>query len=529
MARRSLALPAFVAEIGRPENAPKIQAGIYTGYATALSFGGLAWYAEAKGVIPPSPGFAALVVAKLVTNTLSWITLRARVLHLSFAALNIAADLLVMTGAVYLTGGPHSPLLPIYFIEVAVMALLTNLGLTIVTIAASFLLFAGMSALVHTGVLPLSPTPYEHLGALTTPYVIVTIAAFGMCILAPGAYVAIIVQRLRDREAALEERARELLEATREKSQFMVNVTHELRTPLHGILGLSDLLREGIYGPVTEQQRESIGDIEQSARTLLELIDGLLLLARAEAAKLDLAVSEVALEEVLSSVVATSRWMLGRKALAIDVEIEPDLPVLSTDRGKLAQILVNLLANAIKFTPEDGHVVLAAKRAGEAVAIAVRDDGIGIPAREIERIFEAFHQVDGSASRTYGGAGLGLSVVRRLVQMLEGEIAVESVEEKGSTFTVTLPITLDQRSAGGGSGSARAGGRRSRAACRGGARRARRSSPCDRGRRGGARARPSSRARRRRARRGGPSLRRCAAARSRPRRWSRPTRRPPPW
>lgn len=440
MKRRWLAVPAFIAEIGRPENAPKVQAGIYTGYATTVTFGALAWFAAAKGVIPPSPGFAALVVAKLVTNTLSWITLRARVLHLAFATLNITADLLVMTGAVYLTGGPNSPLLPIYFIEVAVMALLTNLGLTIVTIGASFLLFAGMSLLVHAGALPLLPTPYQHIGSLTTPYVLVFIAAFGLTTLAPGAYVAIIVQRLRDREAALEERARELLEATKEKSQFMVNVTHELRTPLHGILGLTDLLREGIYGPTTEQQQASFTDIERSAKGLLELIDGLLLLARAEAAKREVVASRVVVEEVVASVAATGRWMRGKKALAIDLEVEPELPIVSTDRSKLAQILVNLLANAIKFTPEGGRVVLSAQRDGEAIEIAVSDDGIGIPEPEIERIFEAFHQVDGSASRVYGGAGLGLSVVRELVHMLEGEIAVRSAEGRGSTFTVRLPL-----------------------------------------------------------------------------------------
>jgi signal transduction histidine kinase len=113
---------------------------------------------------------------------------------------------------------------------------------------------------------------------------------------------------------------------------------------------------------------------------------------------------------------------------------------VSTDRGKLAQILLNLLANAIKFTPDGGRVILAARRAGEAVEIAVSDDGIGIPEPEIARIFEAFHQVDGSASRTYGGAGVGLSVVRELVRMLGAEITVESAEGEGSTFTVRLPV-----------------------------------------------------------------------------------------
>jgi signal transduction histidine kinase len=435
-------VPAFVAEMGREEFRAKIQAGIYTGYGTAISFGLLAWYSAENGLIPRSPGFTGLVVAKLVTNTLSWISLRARVLHLPFAALNITADLLVMTGTVYLTGGPASPLLPIYFIEAAVMALLTNVGLTVVTITTSFLLFATMSALIRAGVLPLLPTPYERIGGLTTPYVICVVVAFGMSLLAPGAYIALIVQQLRAKEAALEERARELVEAAREKSQFMVNVTHELRTPIHGILGLSDLLREGIYGPVTERQQESLGGIDQSARNLLELIDGLLLLARAEAAKLELTVGPVVVEEIVDRVASTARQMRGRKELTLDVAVARDLPVLQTDRGKLAQVLLNLVANAIKFTPPGGRITVEARRAGPDVELVVRDTGIGIPEAEVDRIFEPFHQVDGSTSRAYGGAGLGLALVRTLVQRLDGRISVESAEGVGSTFTLLLPVSI---------------------------------------------------------------------------------------
>jgi signal transduction histidine kinase len=293
--------------------------------------------------------------------------------------------------------------------------------------------------------LPLLPTPYERVGSITTPYLVCVVGAFAMCILAPGAYVAIIVQQLREKEVRLEERARDLLEAAREKSQFMVNVTHELRTPLHGILGLSDLLREGIYGPVTEAQKESLGGIDTSAKNLLELIDGLLLLARSEAGKLELTVAPVAVEEVVDRVAATGRWMRGTKELTIDVSVPQGLPELWTDRGKLAQILVNLLANAIKFTPEGGRVAIEARREGEGVTVAVRDTGIGIPAAELGRIFEAFHQVDGSSSRAYGGVGLGLTLVQTLARMLEGEVRAESAEGKGSTFTLTLPARIAER------------------------------------------------------------------------------------
>jgi signal transduction histidine kinase len=219
----------------------------------------------------------------------------------------------------------------------------------------------------------------------------------------------------------------------------MVNVTHELRTPLHGILGLSDLLGNGVYGPVTEPQREAVQGIEQSARSLLELIDALLLLARSEAAKLEVVVAPVAIAEVVGSVAATGRWMRGRRDLTVDVSVAADLPPLTTDRGKLAQILVNLLANAIKFTPDGGRVTIDARREGDGLAVSVSDTGIGIPAMELARIFDEFHQVDGSSSRAYGGVGLGLALSQRLARALGGEVRVASVEGKGSTFTVTLP------------------------------------------------------------------------------------------
>jgi signal transduction histidine kinase len=434
--------PPWIAEIGRESFRANVQAGIYTGYGTALFFGAVVWYGMSHGVLPPWPAFAWLVIAKLTTNTLSWITLRARVLHLEFATLNIAADLFVMTGGVYLTGGPHSPLLPIYFIEVAVMALLTNLGLTIVTITASFILFSVMCGLILAGVLPLLRTPSEIVGSLTVPLLATLLACFAMSTLAPGAYIALIVQRLRAKETVLEERERQLLEAAREKSQFMVNVTHELRTPLHGILGLSDLLRDRVYGPVTPEQIEAVQGIEQSARGLLEMVDSLLFLARAEAAKMELTLGVVQPSEVVNRVAAAGRWLRGRKELAIEVSAPDDLPSLQTDRGKLAQILLNLVANAIKFTPEGGTVSVSACAAGEGVEIAVTDTGIGIPEDEVAHIFDEFHQVDGSASRTYGGAGLGLAVVRRLAGVLGGDVRVKTKEGEGSTFTLRLPLRM---------------------------------------------------------------------------------------
>jgi signal transduction histidine kinase len=184
-----------------------------------------------------------------------------------------------------------------------------------------------------------------------------------------------------------------------------------------------------------------LSDIERSAQGLLELIDGMLLLARAEARKLDVVVGEVSVPEVVNSVAATGRWMLRKKPLALEVEIEPDLPSIASDRGKLVQILLNLLANAIKFTAR-GEVGIRAAVEGEWVTFGVWDTGIGIAKEHLSVIFSPFWQVEQRATRQYGGTGLGLSVVRRLAQLLGGTVEVESELRVGSRFTVRIPREL---------------------------------------------------------------------------------------
>ncbi len=139
---------------------------------------------------------------------------------------------------------------------------------------------------------------------------------------------------------------------------------------------------------------------------------------------------------------STAQWILGGKQLTIALDLEPTLPVLVSDRGKVNQIVLNLLSNAIKFTPDGGTITLRSRRAGpDAIAIDVADTGVGISPRDLEHVFDEFHQVDGSMSREYGGVGLGLSLARRLLVLLGGTIAVESELGRGSVFSVTLPLT----------------------------------------------------------------------------------------
>lgn len=442
--------PSFVAELGQESSRPKLRMGVRSGYALSLAFGTLALAGQAAGMVPWSASFHLLVLGKLVTNTLAWLGLRTGKYPLELGGINVMMDVVVMTGAIYLTGGQLSPLFSIYVIEITVIALLTNLGTTILIAVFALVLYSAMCLLTYGGVLPGHPPPVALTGGVNLPYTLVQLGYAAFVLGVPTFFTAAILRRLRDKEAALELRRRELIEAGKQKSQFMANVTHELRTPIHGICGLSDLVETGVYGPVTDRQRHAHQSIKRAAHGLLHLIDSLLQLARSDAGKLSFQPSVVDLEDLLPQVVASARAMVGTNPVELTMDVAPQLPPITTDRGKLNQILVNLLSNAVKFTPDGGRVTVAARRDGLAkVAVSVTDTGVGIAEEDLEKIFHEFRQVDGSVERAYGGVGLGLTLAQRLATLLGATITVRSELGQGSTFTVTLPIEGPPRTASG--------------------------------------------------------------------------------
>lgn len=429
--------PPSLAEVGSEAFRPKLETGVFTGYATVVTLLAIAVAAHHFALIERLDWALALVATKFVTNTLAWLALSRRRAVIEASTINIAADVILMTGAVYFTGGAFSPLVSLYFVEVAVMALLTNVGLTVATVLGAFTTYVAMVTLVATGVLArtASVVPAQP----TTAHVVVIVAFVGGVLFAPGLYVAIIVQRLRDRERALEARAQELVDASRAKSEFTANITHELRTPLHGILGMGELIEDEIYGPVTDKQRDAIRAIRSSAAGLLELIDSLLVLARDESLGLEVHKSTFDLNEVLSAITATARMLAGSRELSIELSLCDNEPhVVETDRKKLVQILVNLVANAVKFTGDRGAVRVALRREERSWIIAIEDNGRGIAPSMLTKIFEPYVQEDGSAVRAHGGAGLGLAVVKKLSDLLGMQVSVESSLGDGSVFSLRI-------------------------------------------------------------------------------------------
>ena len=231
----------------------------------------------------------------------------------------------------------------------------------------------------------------------------------------------------------------EMRELEKLKSQFLANMSHELRTPLNSIIGFSRVILKGIDGPITDLQQQDLTAIYNSGQHLLGLINDILDLSKIEAGKMELTFDEIDIEKLIKSVMSTVMGLVKDKPVRLEEKIEANLPTVKADSMRVRQILINLFSNAAKFTDE-GNITVIAERKDSSILISVKDSGPGISEADQQKLFQAFSQVDASATRATGGSGLGLSISKQLVTMHGGEIGLNSVEGKGSTFYFTLPI-----------------------------------------------------------------------------------------
>jgi len=262
------------------------------------------------------------------------------------------------------------------------------------------------------------------------------------------------LQRARDE---LQLRVRELEQANRLKSEFLSTVSHELRTPLNVIIGYADMLAEGGCGELNETERKIIAAIRGYSGLQLKLITDVLDFSRLSSGKVSFHVEHFDPAPLLAEVAALYRGRLGNPDIRLEVAAAPGTPALETDRVKFQEILYNLVDNAVKFTSR-GEIRISARPSadGRSVVVEVSDTGPGIPAEDLDHIFDPFRQVGKSSTRETGGVGLGLSIVKNLVEVLGGAIAVESRLGSGTTFRVEIPCRL-RADGGNGSGTPRAG------------------------------------------------------------------------
>lgn len=258
-------------------------------------------------------------------------------------------------------------------------------------------------------------------------------------------------EKIQERTERLEEAKAMAEAANRAKSEFLANMSHELRTPLNAIIGFSEALSEGLYGPLNEKQKEYLKDIERSGIRLLNTINDIIDVSRIEAGAVTLENAEFSLKELLFSSEAIFREKAKMHNIEMTYSVEEGLDIIKGDQRKLKQILVNLISNSIKFTPDGGKVNVIAKRAvnkygdkvdADFIEISVEDTGIGIDEKDVPKLFQAFQQLESPYQKRYEGTGLGLFLIKRLIEMMGGKIWVQSEKGRGSKFTFVIPLKM---------------------------------------------------------------------------------------
>jgi signal transduction histidine kinase len=258
---------------------------------------------------------------------------------------------------------------------------------------------------------------------------------------ADQAVIAIHNVRLFDE---IQDKSRQLAEASQHKSQFLANMSHELRTPLNAILGYTELIADGIYGVPPEKMLAVLKRVESNGRHLLGLINAVLDLSKIEAGQLVIDLADYSLKDIVQTVCVAIEPLAADKKIALKTELSSNLPPGRGDERRLTQVLLNLVGNAIKFT-DTGEVVIKAGANNGSFDLSVRDTGPGISAADQLKLFQEFQQADNSITRKKGGTGLGLAISKRIIEMHGGRIWVESVLGEGSTFSLTLPVRVERQ------------------------------------------------------------------------------------
>jgi len=242
----------------------------------------------------------------------------------------------------------------------------------------------------------------------------------------------------------IEDKGREIEITSKHKSEFLANMSHELRTPLNAILGYTELILDNIYGDVPEKIREVLERLAKNGHHLLGLINDVLDISKIEAGQLTLSLNDYSMEDLVQTLFTSVEALATEKKLELKLMVPTDLTTAKGDEQRIAQVLLNLIGNAIKFT-EEGEIRVEVVVSNESFLVSVSDTGLGLSAADQKKIFEEFQQADGSSTREKGGTGLGLSIAKRIVEMHGGRIWVESILGKGSIFWFTLPVRVEHQ------------------------------------------------------------------------------------
>src|SRR5256885_1513965 len=299
---------------------------------------------------------------------------------------------------------------------------------------------------VYAGLVYYLSTTKLHINITSKTVGLVVVMVFVIVFLVLPVYSVIVTHEIRKRrriERALIHAKEEAERASRFKDRFLSTMSHELRTPLNAVLGFSDLLADKRYGDLNERQQRYVSHINSGGRHLLKLIGDILDLSKIEAGRMEMSCEDLSVATVFGEVVSALRPLTEKKSQTLSPSAEPDLRV-HADATRLRQVLMNLVGNAIKFTPEGGRIELAARKIGGTVQVQVRDNGPGIPKEEQKRIFDAFYRLRKSGEAAEG-TGLGLAITESLVKLQGGTLGLESEPGQGSCFFFSLPFVAPQK------------------------------------------------------------------------------------
>ena len=249
----------------------------------------------------------------------------------------------------------------------------------------------------------------------------------------------LLEHRVEERTAELQEALRKLSELNQMKANFVANISHELRTPLTHVKGYLELLTTGSLGPLSDEQKNALQISQRATGRLESLIDSLILFSLAARGEMTLRLKPVDLNKVASEIINYSQPKARDRNVELNFTIQPDIPFVQADEEKISWVILQLIDNAIKFTPSGGQVNLSiTKESDTLLLVTVTDTGIGIPSTRLDEVFEAFHQLDASSTRRYSGTGLGLALVKEIVSAHASKVNIKSVEGQGSTFSFPL-------------------------------------------------------------------------------------------
>lgn len=381
----------------------------------------------------------------------------------AFANAQITLDLIFLTALLHFAGGIENPFVVYYVFHVVIASILLSRAATYLQVGLAMALLAGVAGLEATGLLR-----HHHLEGLliseqlhqSPQSVLAYLFAVGTMLSLTAFMATSITARLRAREseilrlsASLRQHAEDLeraYEALRQveqgKSDYLHRVAHHLRSPLATVENLLAVIAEGRTGEIPARSQEMLARARARVRNMLDLARDLLTLSRSREAVMMVARRPVDIGALIAEVLRDYQGQAAEASVALDVSVEPDLLQVAGDPESLAELLDNLVSNAIKYTPAGGQVRVTAARQGDEVVLAVSDTGIGVPPEERERVFEEFYRATNARETGKEGTGLGLSIVRAIVDAHQGRIEVESDPGRGSTFRALLPASSAPRS-----------------------------------------------------------------------------------